>query len=199
MLKLSLYILLFFIVSNTVGQSTDSVVNIKVHFMYGSKPRWKDRRSEYHWFGGIKGGHVSIEIDNKVIGFVPAGRLHIFSHKHKRHSGFRIERLSSWQGDTPTIKYTSVIIPLSLQKYQQLQNILQNYTDSTPYDYAFFGMRCAAATCEILSQLNILAKGNIYTNFYPQLFRRRLIKLAQRNHWDIIRHAGRPSRKWERE
>ncbi|MDZ4759164.1 MAG: hypothetical protein SGJ10_13640 [Bacteroidota bacterium] len=199
MFKIVIYILILFIASNTYSQTHDSIKYVKVHFMYGSRPLKKFKSTEKHWFGGIKGGHVSMEIDSQVIGFVPSGRVHIFRHRNKKNSAFSVEGIQSWEADTASIKYTSVLIPLAPISYQKIKSIFLNYTDTTPYDYAFFGMRCAAATCEILSQIGITPKGNIYTNFYPQLFRRRLIKLANLKKWKIVKHGGRSTRKWERE
>ena len=196
MSKLSLYIILLL---STLTKAADSTQYIKVHFMYGSKPLKKYKSTERHWFGGIKGGHVSIEIDSQVIGFVPSGRVHIFSHRYNRNSAFSVEGIESWKADTISIKYTSVLIPLNIVQYEKLKTILYKYADSTPYDYAFFGMRCAAASCEVLSQIGIYRKDNIYNNFYPQLFRRRLIKLANAKKWKVVRHDGRSSRKWEGE
>jgi hypothetical protein len=51
-------------------QAQDSVY-LKVHFLYGSKPKKRYQDSEPKWFGGILGGHVGIEGDtNEVVIFM---------------------------------------------------------------------------------------------------------------------------------
>lgn len=158
---------------------------------------------ETKWFGGLKGGHVSIEVDADVIGFVPVEGVHIFPRKRKKNSRFLVEPLPEWQQDTATLKYTTVIIPVTDQQYEQIKQIHQAYCQQPPYDYAFFGMRCAAATNEILSRLDITKSktkgGFVVSTFYPQLLRRRLLRQAEKNNWSVHRQAGRNSRKWEKE
>ncbi|MEI9955698.1 MAG: hypothetical protein WDM90_05170 [Ferruginibacter sp.] len=54
----------------------------------------------------------------------------------------------------------------------------------SPYDYAVFGMRCAAATYDMLEKTGVVKKrsrmGKWVTFFYPQLLRRRLFKTCTR-------------------
>lgn len=71
----------------------DSLKIIKVHFLYGSKPKKEFRFLEEKWFGGMHGGHVSIETDHEVTGFGPQGKFHIFGNKKKFHSHFSSQKI----------------------------------------------------------------------------------------------------------
>jgi hypothetical protein len=194
-------ILLLLLLHTLVAQSASEKV-IKIHFLYGSRPAKGYKNRETKWFGGLKGGHVSIEVDAEVIGFVPVEGVHIFP-KQKKNSRFVVESLPEWQRDTATLKYTTISIPVTDQQYEQIKQIHQAYCQQPPYDYAFFGMRCAAATNEILSQLGITKSktkcGFVVSTFYPQLLRRRLLWQAEISNWPVHRQAGRVSRKWEKE
>ncbi len=193
---------LLLLLHTVVAQAANYRV-IKIHFLYGSKPAKRFKNSEIKWFGGLKGGHVSIEVDSAVIGFEPIEGVHIFPRKRKKNSRFQVEYLQEWQQDTVTRKYITIIIPVTDQQYEQINQIHQAYCHLPPYDYAFLGMRCAAATDEILGQLNITPPktkfGYVVSSFYPQRLRRRLLRQAKKNNWSIHRQEGRNSRKWEKE
>jgi hypothetical protein len=181
---------------------TDTTHYIQVHFLYGSKPLKKYKKSEVPYFGGIHGGHVSIQIDSVDYGFSPAGKVHIFSH-NKHHSVYH-GRETHHQNVYPTgYKVETVIIPITLAQYNQLNAIVNDYCSKAPYDYAFFGMRCASSAQDVLSQIGIVKKRrqfrNIATTFYPKKLRQRLIKLAKQKQYKIINQEGRPTRKWERD
>lgn len=176
---------------------------VKVHFLYGSKPAKGFKTTETKWFGGIMGGHVTIEADSIVTGFVPLGKNHIFPHKKNGHARFHKENLVNWSRDTAGLKYTSVAIPLTDSQYNWVKNILALYTTDVPYDYAVFGMRCAAAAYDILSSAGLTKKKRrffiVSSNFYPKPFRRKLLKKAAARGYFIYRHGGRASRKWEKD
>ena len=79
--------LLFFHLS----QAKDSTVYLKVHFLYGSKPKKQFKNYEGKWFGGKLGGHVGVEGDSgKILNFCPDGSFHIFAHPRSRHSHFLV-------------------------------------------------------------------------------------------------------------
>lgn len=194
---ITLFCLLIF---GMYGNAQDSIV---VHFLYGSKPAKGFKGSEPKLFGGKKGGHVTIESQNKIIGFQPGGRCHIFGSKKNANGYFRADDKERWASDTATQKYSSVIIPLTAEQSANLQNTLQSYLEQRPYDYAVFGMRCAAATYDILEEAGVVKKRSRFSKwasfFYPQLLRRQLLKLAGKNNYVIVKHNGRKSRNWEME
>lgn len=198
---------LLFLVLIISFQTSASDLFIKVHFLYGSKPKKEFKTTEGKWFGGIHGGHVGIEYDtNKIIDFVPSGSFHYFEKHDERHSSFVFHDTTSfWElfgGHEDSMKKMTVIIPITALQKKKLDSLVIAYSNETPYDYAFIGMRCAAASYDILSQLGITKKykrKKIYRkNFYPKRTRKKLVKLAKQNNWKVIRKRGSRKRKWER-
>ena len=195
----------FFVLSATTAKCEDTLY-IKVHFLYGSKPKKEHKSTEGRWFGGIHGGHVGVEVDtNLIIDFVPSGTFHIMAHKKSPHSRFATNTPSSFyqtfSGDSNSVKRMTVIIPITGKQKKTLDSLYDAYTSATPYDYAFLGMRCAAAAYDVLAQAGVLRKksriGNSLSIFYPKILRKRLVKLAEKRGWEVIRHEGSDTRKWE--
>jgi hypothetical protein len=139
--------------------SQDSLY-LKVHFLYGSKPKTKYRAEEAKWFGGKWGGHVGIEVDsNQILNFLPKGKFHWIEKKDNRHSTFAIHSFDNFYqilGNVDPAKKTIFYIPITHQQKDQFDSIKSYYLNHTPYDYALFGMRCGAAAYDILGQLNIV-------------------------------------------
>lgn len=176
---------------------------IAVHFLYGSKPAKGYKGEEKKWFGGIKGGHVTIETGDSIIGFQPGGNCHVFGKKVKANGYFSAKQKNNWVKDTASLKYATVLIPLDEQRYSKLKTTLDSYLQKSPYDYAVFGMRCAAATYDVLEEAGVVKKrsrmGKWVSFFYPQLLRRQLLKIAGNNNYTVIKTGGRQSRVWEKE
>ncbi len=187
--------------------ANDSIY-IKVHFLYGSKPKREFKDVESKWFGGKLGGHVGIEFDsNKVVDFVPSGDFHYFAKNDDCNSRFALHTLESfWEifgGNSEEVKKLSVSIPISQKQKLQLDSIINQYTNQTPYDYAFIGMRCGAATYDILSQLGIVKQfshNRTYLKiFYPKKLRKPLVEKASENNWEVKKQEGTTNRKWEKD
>jgi hypothetical protein len=197
--------LIFLLSLSTFAQ--DSIF-IKVHFLYGSKPHRKHRDTEGKWFGGKLGGHVGIETDsNRILDFNPLGKFHYIAKRNDRNSCFAVHTPEDfWEifgGNAEDMKKTSVVVPLTPSQKAEFDSIYKVYTAQTPYDYAFIGMRCGAAAYDILGKLGImkeLSYRKTYLKiFYPKKLRRRLLKKARKNNWQVIRQEGTNRRKWERE
>ncbi|HMK04839.1 MAG TPA: hypothetical protein VK489_11630 [Ferruginibacter sp.] len=181
---------------------------IKVQFIYGSKPLKKHRDTEKRWFGGLPGGHVGIEADsNKVLDFHPYKNFHLIETNKKKHSRFLLRPAEEfWSGfgcPGETVKKATVIIPVTKAQKQRYDSIANSYLSNTPYDYAFIGMRCAAAAYDILSQLDIvedMPKSTMYMKiFYPKKLRLRLYARAEEMGWEVVKQEGSPKRKWEQD
>ena len=197
----ALLLLLFF--SRLLSAQADTSHSIKVHFWYGSKPLHSTKKTESKYFGGLHGGHVTIEVDSIDYGLVPGNGLHIFAHKKNLSGIFSSKRTYGLPPYPPGHKFVTFIIPVSAEQYQKINEINSCYCKQAPYDYAFFGMRCASAAYEVLSHLDIVKErsnfSNVCKNFYPKKLRKKLLRLARKNNWIVIRKQGRVSRKWERE
>ena len=183
-------------------------VHIKVHFLYGSKPKKEFKDSERKWFGGKLGGHVGIEFDDdQIIDFVRSGEFHWFARKNDRHSRFALRPSSSFWGifrpPGDSVKKASVIIPIARKDKIKLDSLIKTYAAQTPYDYAFFGMRCGSAAYDILSQLGIFKPYSVPKTsrkiFYPKKLRKRLFAKAEIHQWSVVTAPGTIRRKWERD
>lgn len=162
---------------------------LKVHFLYGLKPKSEFKGTEPKWFGGKLGGHVGIESSsNRILNFVPHGSFHWFAKKKDKHSMYAVHDSSSFYsilgGHPDSVKKIVVIIPISLQQKNAFDSIAACYLKQTPYDYALFGMRCGAASYEILAQLGIMKRYSYRKTyrkiFYPKKLRKRLLKKAKK-------------------
>lgn len=181
---------------------------LKVHFLYGSKPLKKYKDTEPKWFGGILGGHVGIEGDSgRIVNFLPSGKFHWFAKKRNRHSRYAVHTASGFYsilgGNPDQVKKAIVYIPLTNRQKEKFDSITNTYLKHTPYDYALFGMRCGAATYDILGQLDILTNYSYRKTykkiFYPKKLRKRLFKKATENSWQVVRENGSKKRKWEKD
>jgi len=201
-MKLTLTITFLFL-SAFIFSQADTTHYIKVNFLYGSKPKRKYKATEFKAFGGIHGGHVTIQVDDTDYGFEPSAKpVHIFARK-KRRSDFVDMPLNGKDRYSKDSKTAVFIIPVTNEQYQKLNKIHKSYCDTTPHDYAFFGMRCASTTRDILAQIGILKKKNrfltITTTFYPKKLRKRMFRLASKNNYLVIKNEGKITRKWERD
>ncbi len=192
---------LFFSFSSFADEMPAEYHEIKIHFLHGSRPKRGFKTTESKAFGGIHGGHVTLEIDGMEYGFNPSQiPVHIFPKKKKLHSSFDETPVS--QKVNGERKYTTISMAIDHEKYVQLKSIIRSYLDQSPYDYAFFGMRCAASTRDILEQLDIMKDRSNFNSirkaFYPKRLRRQLLKMVDEKGFKIEGVEGRLSRKWER-
>jgi hypothetical protein len=194
-------------VPSLIHSSPDNLF-LKVHFLYGSRPANGYWKSEKKWFGGTMGGHVGIEAEhNRIISFIPHGRFHWFAKKKQKHSRYAVHDYNGFYtyhgGAADSNKKAVVFIPVSEDQIRRFNSITQAYLEVTPYDYAFFGMRCAAAAYDILAQLDILPRhdhGKTWRKiFYPKRLRKSLFRKAELNNWKIEREEGTMRRKWEQD
>lgn len=196
-------VLIVLCLSINVLSQLDTTHIIKINCLYGSKPKRKYRETEFKSFGGLHGGHISIQIGDVDYGFEPTARVRLFARKQNIKSNFMTHKLEGKSRYSETSKTLTFLIPLTNEQYEALNQILNSYCKSSPYDYAFFGMRCASATQDILAQIRIVKKRKrfttIVTTFYPKKLRKRLLKLTYKNNYQLIKTIGRKERKWERD
>ena len=194
-MKLVLILVALFL--STACFAGDSTYIIKINFLYGSRPAKGYHKEESKLFGGIKGGHVSVEAGGKVLDFHP-GNNPLFPKNKKPSGGFTINHSVYWDADD---KWKTVIVPVTEAQYKELQRVFDSVAAKTPYDYAIFGMRCAAASYDVLTKIGLFKeysnKKNVVTHFYPKLLRKKILKWANKNHYTVISNEGRSSRKWE--
>lgn len=186
------------------AQADSSAHSITIHFLYGSKPAKGYKGTETKYFGGIHGGHVFMQFDGIIFSFMPNNYpVHVFAHRNKKQSGYFQQSLSEFSKDTAGSKVTSITFPLNDSQYTCLLRVRDEYKKSTPYDYAFFGMRCAAACYNVLGCAGVVKQrgnfANVCINFYPKPMRKRMLNYAKQHHLAVVYREGRASRKWERD
>ncbi|WP_291723255.1 hypothetical protein [Bernardetia sp.] len=140
--------------------------------------------------------------------FLPSkDKFHIFPNNEDKHSTYAIHSALSFYaifgGHPDSVKLAIIHIPITTTQKETFDSIVSAYVGHPPYDYAFFGMRCGAATYEVLAQLGFFQKYSYKKTsrkiFYPRRLRKRLFKMAQKNNWQIIRKEGTNHRKWEKD
>jgi hypothetical protein len=177
-----------------------SLDTARVLFVYGSRPKVKQ---ESKWFGGIHGGHVSVQYQSVYASFVPEGKFHYVASRKHIHSTFVTESEDRFVYDTQGSRYLIICIPVTVHQRRALDSVMAHRLAESPYDYAFIGMRCASAAYEVLSAAGIYPRMRtrrmIYQYFYPKKLRKKLLKDAIRNQWQVVYRPGRNTRKWERD
>ncbi|MEP6675106.1 MAG: hypothetical protein ABJA78_08120 [Ferruginibacter sp.] len=169
---------------------------IRVNFLYGSKPAKGFKKTESKRFGGIKGGHVNIEMDGRCLDFGPGGNCHVFPNKKNPNGKFCIHDKLKW--DTLNDKSAYILVPVTKFQKDSLEKIFTSYSSQTPFDYAVFGNRCASASYRVLNYIGLVDKErSVLSNFYPKLVRKKLYKWAKRNNYYVKKFGGRDSRIWE--
>jgi hypothetical protein len=193
-----LFTFLFLLVFCTSWAGDSLQYQLKINFLYGSKPAKGYKQSESKYFGGLKGGHVNIEAGNRVLDFLP-GDNPLFPKNKKPSGGFRLNETAYKHKEID--KWTTIIVPVNEEQFKKLQKLFDSVSVKTPYDYAIFGMRCAAASYDVLSEIGLFKEipnsKNVAEHFYPKLLRKKVLKWAEKNNYSIIKNEGRPSRKWE--
>jgi hypothetical protein len=169
----------------------------------------------------LRAGHVGVEYEpDKVLSFQPvhydgighAG--HFFSSPHSKNfnSCFRIYSehrmwnvLGNYYNNIDSLRRAVFVIPITAAQKHILDSLATAYTRSTPYDYAFLGMRCASSTYDVLRIAGIVTecKHNIWYNvFTPQDFRWLLYREYLHNKdkgWLLYTCKGSRSRKWDKD
>lgn len=169
----------------------------------------------------LHGGHVTIEYaHDKALSFQPvhydgiggAGHLMPKSNPKKYNACFRIYTekrawnvLGNYYNNVDSLRRAEFIIPVTAAQQHKLDSLAKAYTEHTPYDYAFFGMRCASASYEFLKEAGLVTEyqHHIWWNiFTTRDFRNALYKDYQRNRdngWRLETSRGSLSRQWEKD
>lgn len=154
------------------------------------------------------GGHVGVEADSgQILNFCRKGKLHVLQHKKNRHSSFKLSTTKKFNtifdSTADSVKTLTIYIPVTALQKGKFDKIKTAYLITTPYDYAFMGMRCGAAAYEILAQTGVVKKMSYHRTwkrvFYPKKLRKKLIKMAIANHWKMDYTTGTYKRKWEKD
>jgi hypothetical protein len=182
----------------------DTLKLAQVHIIHGSRPKYKYQQTEYKMLGGMYGGHVVMQLDSHVYGFLfTQYRFHLFPSKKHSIGLMEDEPADEWRSSIVEDKVTTVAIPVSESQFRRMDSTYREYAKTSPYDYAFFGMRCAASCYKMLADAGVLnpvtGKQSMWKAFYPRPLRKYLIRLANEKGWKVQITEGSPRRKWERD
>jgi hypothetical protein len=229
--RLIAILFLFFLPSlNAAPRSgtPDAAYSIRILCLYGSVPAkgfWKveplhGSRNMVNLVAKLHGGHVGIEYaPDKVLSFQPQtyGGLAASGHfapkfkKQNFNSCFRtVTTTRMWNclgnhyNNIDSLRRAVFIIPITAAQKILLDSLVHRYTDQTPYDYAFLGMRCASSSYDVLQTAGILPKQDMtwYSVFTTQQFRYLLYLEYLKNKdkgWELYTSKGSASRKWEKD
>jgi hypothetical protein len=206
MKTLPLFCLFLFCITNASAQEEIKTDTLQVRFLYGSKPHPQHRREQKKWFGGMLGGHVGIRYDSlSYLSFFYEGRVHIFQYKNEFCSQYELQSDSAFNyimdGDVDSVKTLIIHIPISKTQRQKFEEVCANYIAETPYDYAFFGVRCGSSTYDVLMQSGLIKELSYrrmwWKIFYPKKLRSKLIRQARKNNWRMEKKKGTHKRSWE--
>lgn len=169
----------------------------------------------------LHGGHVTVEYaHDKALSFQPVhydglgGAGHVFARSIPRNfnSCFRIYSekrawgvLGNYYNNIDSLRRATFIIPVTAAQKYTLDSLAEAYARSTPYDYAFFGMRCASASYQFLADAGLVReyRHNIWFNiFTTRDFRNAMYKDYVKNRdkgWRLETCPGSRSRQWEKD
>jgi hypothetical protein len=183
--------------------SDDTLKTIKIHIIHGSKPA-KGQKKEYKTIGGRYGGHIVIEAGGFMYGFYyKSAKIHVFPRQKKKNRKGIMEKQEAniWVSANKSYKITTIELPIDTLQYNALVLTLTSYYKEAPYDYAFWGMRCASSCYYTLSKIGVIGQLNktqaIVNAFYPGQFRKKMLRIAAKNKYVVFLQKGKTTRKWE--
>lgn len=188
------------LINHSLPKESDIADSIVVHFIHGSIP---EEGCEYNKkrLGGYLGGHIEIEINDKVFGFLYDSVPINYIPKYNYNSKFEVRGKTKWEKNTENDKITSIHLPVTYFQKNKLYSLLNQYLKTEPYDYSFLGQRCASSTAEILSDVGIINNfsnlESIISFFYPRTLRFTMIQFAKKNKLKVEFKKGIDCHKWE--
>lgn len=143
--------------------------------------------------GGFFGGHVAVQIDNRVYGFYYADekKIHLFPNTANKNCLYQNQSLSEWNEITCRKRETVIEIKVDeAQKGEMLAFYQRNLTNPEK-DYSFVGERCASNCFHLLKLLGIIHGGHYLTHaFYPEKLRIYLIRIASKSGFSVYMKEG---------
>jgi hypothetical protein len=171
---------------------------IHVRIFHGSitKPFNGD---SYRELGGFLGGHVAVQVYDRVYGFYYADRnkIHIIPNKRAKSSIFQNQSLQEWEDIVQLKKETVVSIPATEEEMQWLKAYYEQNVLDPECDYSFWGERCASNCHRLLTKLGKVRPGSRFLKaFYPGQLIYVLKKEAKKNGYTINTKPGDQRRIW---
>lgn len=149
--------------------------------------------------GGLWGGHVAMQVGDRVYGFYykDARRIHWFS-KTPFNSEFHNYSIEEWEFIVAEKRETCFHVPATETELAELFDYFKQNCLQSSIDYSFFGERCASNVYHLLIKFGKIPAGDYRLHaFWPGALRRTLIKYCRLNRWPITVKEGSMDEWWQ--
>jgi len=172
------------------------MINVRIFHGSFAKPFSGD---EYRELGGLFGGHVAVQVDDRVFGFYFAdrNRIHIFPNSRNKSSIFQNQSLDEWKEIVRLKKETIISIPFSKEEKLEIIEFYLKNVANPEWDYSFWGERCASNCFRLLVKYNKVSKGSRFLKaFFPAQLIFTLKREAKKSGYQITTKNGDSRRIW---
>jgi hypothetical protein len=172
------------------------VIHVRIFHGSFTKPFSGDKHRE---LGGLFGGHVAVQIYDRVYGFYYADRnnIHIFPNPTHKSAIFQNQSLQEWEDIVKHKKETIISIPATEEEKQQMLAFYQRNLETPQWDYSFWGERCASNCHRLLTDFNKVSGGSRFLKaFYPGQLIYTLKREAKNRGYLVRTKPGDPRRIW---
>lgn len=167
---------------------------VYVRIFHGSIHKfYREKSAEPKVIGGFFGGHVAVQIDDRVYGFYYADekKIHLYPQSRRKNCLFQNQSLQEWEEITCRKRETVIEIPVTAVQKAEMFAFYQRNLQEPEKDYSFIGERCASSCFHLLMQVGIIRKGNYMQHaFYPERLRLYLISLASKSGFAVYMKDG---------
>lgn len=153
----------------------------------------------YRDLGGFFGGHVAVQVYDRVYGFYYADRnkIHVFPNKRSKSSIFQNQSLEEWEETVALKKETVISIPATKEEMQWLKTYYEQNVLNPECDYSFWGERCASNCHRLLYTLGKVSPGSRFLKaFYPGQLLFTLKREAKKHGYLVYTKPGDKRRIW---
>ena len=157
------------------------------------------RGDTYRELGGLFGGHVAIQIYDRVYGFYYADRnnIHIFPNNKNKNSLFQNQSLQEWEDIVRHKKETIISIPATEDEKELMLHYYLRNIERPEWDYSFWEERCASNCFRLLSKFNKVSAGSrFFKAFFPGQLLYTLKREAKERDYFVRTKPGDPRRIW---
>ena len=149
--------------------------------------------------GGMMGGHVAMQVGDRVYGFYykDANNIHWFNSE-PFNSEFHNYSIEEWEFIVTNKRETCFHLPATEIELSDLQAYFTQNCLNPSLDYSFFGERCASNVYHLLIKLGKIPSGNyLLQAFWPGALRRTLLKFSAVNQWAVTVKEGSKNEWWQ--
>ncbi len=149
--------------------------------------------------GGLLGGHVVVQLRDRVFGFVyiDAKKIH-WVDQPEFNGEFHNYSVEEWEYIVKHRRETCFHIPATEEELMHCESYFLRECRQPSRDYSFWGERCASNVYRLLVSLNKIPSGNYRMQaFWPGALRRTLLSEAAKNQWLVSVKEGNTGEWWQ--